>query len=282
MPNKILSQKLLDVFFWLISFIIMIFLVVYQRTTGPTYPMKVSISIDGQTYKGKLIRSWDKATPAKIEIPFTSIHIEAYLVYKRYKSYDNWDTVKMDVSEGKFTGYLPQLPPAGKIIYHVLLYDKNNQQFITFNEKPAILRYRGAVPLSIVIPHILLMFIAVTAAVRTGLEALFLRQRIYTFTFLTIVSLFIGGFIFGPLMQKYAFGAYWTGFPFGHDLTDNKTLVAFIFWLIAFIVVRKKPQNRFWPLLATIILIATYLIPHSLMGSEIDFTATETQQYTTE
>ncbi|MDZ7744022.1 MAG: hypothetical protein U5Q03_20390 [Bacteroidota bacterium] len=81
--------------------------------------------------------------------------------------------------------------------------------------------------------------------------------------------------ILGPIVQKYAFDVYWAGWPFGHDLTDNKTLVSFIFWLIAVFVLRKNPENRTWPIIASVVLIAIYLIPHSVLGSELDYTAIE-------
>ena len=47
-------------------------------------------------------------------------------------------------------------------------------------------------------------------------------------TFLTMGSLFLGGMLLGPIVQNFAFGDYWTGIPFGWDLTDNKTLLAAI------------------------------------------------------
>jgi len=59
-------------------------------------------------------------------------------------------------------------------------------------------------------------------------------------------------------------------------LTDNKTVVTFIFWLIAWFVLRKKPMNRVWPIIATVVMLAVYFIPHSVLGSEIDHTKTET------
>jgi hypothetical protein len=96
-----------------------------------------------------------------------------------------------------------------------------------------------------------------------------------SYTILTLVSMLIGRLIMGPIMQKYAFGAYWTGWPFGHDLTDNKTLVAFIVWLIAFFVLRKNPKNRFWPVFAAVITLAVFVIPHSVLGSEFDYSAGE-------
>ena len=78
--------------------------------------------------------------------------------------------------------------------------------------------------------------------------------------------------IFGPIVQKFAFNAFWTGWPWGHDLTDNKTIVAFIFWLIALIRLIKNKEKRGWALVASIVLLVIYLIPHSVLGSEIDYT----------
>jgi hypothetical protein len=82
--------------------------------------------------------------------------------------------------------------------------------------------------------------------------------------------------ILGPLVQKYAFGALWTGFPFGYDLTDNKTLIAFLGWIAAWIAGRKGKPARGWVLGASILLLVVYLIPHSLFGSELDYSKINT------
>ena len=50
---------------------------------------------------------------------------------------------------------------------------------------------------------------------------------------MTIIFLLLGGFLFGPIVQKFAFGQFWTGWPFGEDLTDNKVLFALIAFLVA-------------------------------------------------
>lgn len=282
MPKIEKQSKFVQIILWLVSIVLMFFLAYYQRATGPTYPMKIRTTIDDKHISAKLIRSWDKPNSAQIKIPFISENIEGTLVYKRFKSYDKWDSVPMIKEVTHLVGLLPQLPPAGKMMYHVLLFDKKEQKFYLLNEKPAILRYRGTVPSLIVLIHVIFMFLTIAVAMRTGLEAIFIQNQTYKFTFLTLLFLIIGGFIFGPLMQKYAFGVYWSGFPFGNDLTDNKTLITFVFWFIAFLALRKKPKNRFWPIFAAIISITTYLIPHSLFGSEIDFTVEEANQYTIE
>jgi len=86
----------------------------------------------------------------------------------------------------------------------------------------------------------------------------------------------LGGMVFGPFVQNFAFGAYWTGFPLGGDWTDNKMLVMWLAWVVAFIVVeflarRKTAIVRGVVLLAAAVTIVAYLIPHSTRGSELDY-----------
>jgi hypothetical protein len=124
------------------------------------------------------------------------------------------------------------------------------------------------------------MFFAMVLSLRTGLEVLVKGKNTYLFTSATMLLFLVGGLILGPVVQKYAFDAYWTGWPWGYDLTDNKTIVAFIFWTIAWFVLRKNRENRVWPAVATIVMLAVYLIPHSALGSEIDYTKLENQPKT--
>ncbi len=83
--------------------------------------------------------------------------------------------------------------------------------------------------------------------------------------------LFVGGLVMGPVVQKYAFDAYWTGWPFGTDLTDNKTIVAFLGWLGAALMIPKSTKPHFLVIAAAVILLIIFLIPHSLLGSELDY-----------
>jgi hypothetical protein len=78
--------------------------------------------------------------------------------------------------------------------------------------------------------------------------------------------------VLGPIVQKFSFGVYWAGWPFGHDLTDNKSIVAFIFWVIALIYQYRNREKKIMAIVASIILLIVFLIPHSMLGSEIDYT----------
>jgi hypothetical protein len=234
--------------------------------TGPTYPIEGKIVINGETIKYKLLRTSDDPGDQKIKIKIADTSIKGEFTFRRFKSHDSWSVQPM-VREGEFlVASVPHQAPAGKVMYFITL---NKQQL---NTEPTILRYKGAVPNFIIIPHVFFIFLARFFAVVTLLEAIFKRKNVYLFTWLTVIFFLVSGIILGPLMQEYAFGALWTGWPFGHDLTDNKTLVSLIIWIIALFVLRKNRKNRVWPIIAFLVMFAVYMIPHSVLGSEIDFT----------
>jgi len=132
-----------------------------------------------------------------------------------------------------------------------------------------VARFKGAVPVVILIIHVILMFFSILFALRTGIEVLRKEGNYDWMVNWTLGITFAGGMILGPIVQKYAFGDYWTGFPFGYDLTDNKVLIAVIFWVLAFFL---KKKSKWWVVVATIVMIITYFIPHSALGSELDYT----------
>nr|MBC8402895.1 hypothetical protein [Candidatus Neomarinimicrobiota bacterium] len=121
------------------------------------------------------------------------------------------------------------------------------------------------------VPHIFFMFFAMLLSNRSGLQALVRGGNLYKYALWTSGLLLVGGLILGPIVQKYAFGAYWTGWPFGHDLTDNKTIVAFIAWALAIWKNKDRINRPGWVLTASITLFLVYMIPHSVLGSELDY-----------
>ncbi|MCK4288503.1 MAG: hypothetical protein KAW86_04815, partial [Bacteroidales bacterium] len=180
-------------------------------------------------------------------------------------------TEKIMIREGEnLVAFIPHQPPAGKVMYEISI--NKNGKIYKLTDKPVIIRFKGHVPLYILLPHIFFMFIAMVFSIRTGLEVIIKGKNAYNYTLITTICLFIGGLILGPIVQKFAFDAFWTGWPWGHDLTDNKTIVAFIFWLIALIRLIKNKEKSGWALVASIVLLVIYLIPHSVLGSEIDYT----------
>ena len=159
-------------------------------------------------------------------------------------------------------------------MYYVFLEIGGDKISLTGNE-PVIARYKGVVPHFILLPHILMMFLAMLFSTYTALEAFDRQGKTYKYMLWTMGFFLIGGFIFGPLVQKYAFGELWTGVPFGYDLTDNKTLIAMLGWIFAWTKNRRSKEGRGWIVFAGVLMLAVYLIPHSILGSELDYTKTQ-------
>ncbi|MFB0564631.1 MAG: hypothetical protein ACETWK_03020 [Candidatus Aminicenantaceae bacterium] len=255
---------------WLIAIIITVSTAVYQRLTGPTYPLEGKVTLNNSVISYSLARSHEGMEDHEVSITVENIDIKGHVFFKRHKTADMWTTLPMLRKENSLVASLPHQPPAGKLEYKVILTYKEKEVSLS-GEKPAIIRFKDRVPGAILIPHIIIMFLAMLISNRAGIEALQPRDSTYKYAILATGLLFIGGMVLGPLVQKYAFGVYWTGFPLGYDLTDNKTLIAFIGWLVALIAGRKKRQARWWILGAAILLLVVYLIPHSLLGSEFDY-----------
>lgn len=264
-----------SILIWIFTFLFTAGIAVYQRLTGPTHPVNESMEIAGKTVEADLLRSHGGPNDAEITVPVPDESFNGRIRYKRHITDDSLRTVKMNYNDGKLTGRLPHQPPAGKLEYDV--YISKNGQTEQLNQQKVLIRFKGAVPDYILIPHIILMFTAMLFSTRSGIEALVKGKQTYLYTKITLITLFLGGLILGPMMQFHAFNDAWTGWPLGEDLTDNKTLVAFIFWLVAFFRIKKSQRNRGWVIAASIVLLAIYLIPHSMFGSEYNYEAGEVQ-----
>lgn len=259
-----------SVFFWIVAVIVTLLVSVYQRLTGPTHPFQKSVTIDGAITHCTLHRSHGGETDHMVTIETRSELIEGWVEWKRFKTQEPWMKVPMARQEGFLAVSLPHQPPAGKLQYRVIL--RTASETVTIPEgEPVTIRFKGHVPAFILISHVLTVFGAMLLSTRTGLEALASQPRLRALTYLTLAFLFAGALVLGPTVQKFAFGAFWTGWPVGHDLTDNKAAVAFIAWLAAAVALSRKKNVKTWVLAAAITTLVVFLIPHSLLGSELDY-----------
>jgi hypothetical protein len=268
-----------SVLLWLIAFVLTVLTAVYQRITGPTYPISGEATISGNLIEYKLDRTHGGDGDHPIEINVEDETICGELIWKRYKTNDEWSSVEMKRKDKKLIAFLPNQPPAGKLVYHVIL-QKGNEAVTLPEVGEVIIRFKGDVPIFFLIPHIIFIFGAMLLSTRTGLEYFNEGKNFKLLTILTFIFVIIGGFIFGPIVQKYAFGEFWTGFPFGHDLTDNKILIGFIGWLLALIAHYKFTNPKHWIVFASILMFIIFLIPHSLLGSELDYNELENETKT--
>lgn len=258
--------------FWFLAVVITLVSAVYQRMTGPTYPVRGKVAVAGATVNFKLPRSAESKADAMITLAFPA-PMEGTLEYKRLNSDDPWTREPLVRKDAELVGSLPKQPAAGKLEYkvHVMTGGKD---VLVGGEAPHIIRFKDPVPLWLIIVHVLVMFSGMLAATAAGLAALDKKRNPRHFALWATALIFAGGFILGPLVQKFAFGVLWTGFPLGMDLTDNKTLISFLLWIVAVVAGRKGKPARAAVLAASVVTLVIYLIPHSLFGSELKYTKT--------
>lgn len=241
--------------------------------TGPTYSVTGTLVVGASEIAFRLPRSHGGEGDAEVKIRAAQPTVSGTLEYRRYRSHDPWSQQALERENEYLIAHIPHQPPAGKVMYNIYLRGGAGPAS-ALTPEPVIIRFRGSVPAFVLVSHIVVIFAGMLLSTRTGLEALCKGTQTYKLTPWTIACLAIGGFVFGPIVQKYAFGAFWTGWPFGHDLTDNKIAVAMLFWLLALWRTRQNRTARGWALAASLVTLAVWLIPHSLLGSELDYTQT--------
>lgn len=253
-----------------LAIIVMLISIIYQRMTGPTYPKKYTIVSGDKDYKVRLLRSHGGEDDATIELPEIK-GAQATITYRRYPTNDAWTTKNFEVSGDKMIATLPHQPPAGKHTYYIKLTLPNGEvKEMGSEQDPIYIRFKGEVPTYILAPHIFFMFLSMLFSAIALFEAIQKTSMSVRLTQMTTVSLMIGGMMLGPLVQKYAFGVYWAGFPYDYDLTDNKLLIGVVVWLIA-LALNWKKSNRYATIFAAVILLFVYSIPHSMQGSQFDY-----------
>jgi len=271
---------------WLLAFVITAGAAYYQRKTGPTYPKQIDVTVNDSVFTMKLVRSLSLNERPEVKLRLSDTTIKARLFYRRFRSEDEYmvsDFVykvyplnsfimnkifKIYEEKGFFVA-VPQQPPAGKLEYYIEITDSGGTDTY-LRESPVVIRFKGSVPGIILVPHVILMFAAMLFSTFAGLSGIARLPSYRKYSVWTLALLSAGGLFLGPLVQYHAFDELWTGIPLGWDLTDNKTIISLAFWILAVIMNRKKERPLF-AVLAAVVLLLVYSIPHSMFGSELDY-----------
>ena len=87
--------------------------IVYQRATGPTYPKKVELTIENQTYQFELIRSHGGESDCRLEFAIADPMVTGKVTFRKFPTNDDWTTTEMIREGDMLVGFLPHQPPAG-------------------------------------------------------------------------------------------------------------------------------------------------------------------------
>jgi len=257
---------------WIAALAVMLAAAAWQRRSGPSYPYRATVALGGAAMPVSLPRSHSTVSTARVAVPAAGARVGGTLYWRCFRSDGPFAALPLRPDGGDLAAALPDLPPAGKVEYFLELTDGGGTTRIPSDTgRTVILRYQGRVPVPILVLHIAVMFLAMLVGVRAGLAAAFDAPEQRSLAVVTLAGLTLGGLVLGPITQQYAFGAFWTGVPFGWDLTDNKTLVMWIGWAAAAVAIaRRRRVSRWLVMLATVLMVAVYVVPHSVRGSALD------------
>ena len=241
-----------NILLWVSAVIITLSAAVYQRMTGPTYPKRIQVELSEKQHQLKLIRSHGGTSNALVELAMEDNNVQAVIHFRKFPTSDVWKKLTFKRKEGILIANLPNQPPAGKLEYFIEITEGDQTTWVA-KEEPIVIRFKGDVPSWVLLPHIIFMFVAMLLSNLSGLMVIFKHKKFKLYGTLTLFALMFGGMILGPIVQKYAFGELWAGVPFGWDLTDNKTLIAFIFWILA-VWINYKKEKPIYVLVASIML----------------------------
>jgi hypothetical protein len=255
---------------WVLALAVTLASAVYQRMTGPTYPARGHVVLGGNDVRYRLARSQETTADqlVRVEVPDTAVSGE--MVWRRFPSSESPRVVPLARTGAALEATLPRQPPGGKLEYQLRL--ARPPELVVVPPTPAVTRFKDPVSTSVLIPHVLAMFLGMLWSTRAGVAAL-TGGPTRALTWTTLALLVVGGFVLGPVMQYQAFGEWWTGVPFGYDLTDNKTLIAIAAWAIAAWRVRAGHPARVTVGLAALVTLVIFAIPHSAWGTQIDWDA---------
>src|SRR5512140_2746204 len=197
---------------WILAVLVTLTSAIWQRTTGPTYPARGTVKLGNQEIALKLLRTHSITGRQPVTVKVSDRLISGEVEWRRYPTNDAWRREPLVRTGDVLAALLPPapealMPMAGKLEYRVIL--RLGAEVVTFPEQPAVTRFKGDVPPWVLIPHILAMFLGMLFATRAAFAAIGGGDT-RTWGYLTTALLVFGGFVLGPLVQKYAFDAYWT------------------------------------------------------------------------
>ncbi len=198
---------------------------------------------------------------------------------------DIGETPMAPIGNGLWEGRLPSREK-GERLYYALRVDIPGRDSVRLpreSDSFFLVKYKGDVSGLFLVLHVVFMFGAFFFMVQSFWGALRIlsgsdgKPGTVRLVQWVILTTFVGGWPIGFILNHQRFGTLWEGFPFGYDITDNKTQIIFLFWIVTVLLVRGSFLGRgescdalgargfAWAVVVSFIVSLTlYMIPHSL------------------
>jgi hypothetical protein len=268
-----------------LAVVITLLVVVASRYFGPNRKYTVETRADGLVLSHKAPRSQTGEGPATLELRAKldgrKASDLAVGLKGRVKGESDWERLGVARIETGEEGWdkvfvfeVPPKPYTTRYFYtfEIELPEEGGPLILARADgEPMMVKFKGEVPAWIVIAHILGMFggffLLILCAFHSvglarGREDHLAASRLAWWSW---ILMFLGGVPFGWAMNYYAFDVIWEAFPFGGDVTDNKTQIALILWglVAAGLSWKKGRKSGLIAVVGAILVLAIFMIPHS-------------------
>jgi hypothetical protein len=187
-----------------------------------------------------------------------------------------------------FHGIIPSQPIRTKVYYYLSIMDKSENELtlphrVNLLNKPFMIKFKGKVSPVVLIAHIIAIFAGLFFVFLVFFPAVDLLKGkdtlrdVSNISLLAVLFIFLGGLPLGWWVTYQTLGVLWEGIPIGWDITDSKTLIVFLYWLVLLYLMKGtilKKDDRLnvfgnksisiFVILGVILTILIYLIPHSI------------------
>jgi hypothetical protein len=188
--------------------------------------------------------------------------------------------------------YLQSLPGQlkGKKTFYIVEAESSTGIRVTLpeskekEEKSFFIRWVGKSSRWLLYSHILFMvgaFLVIMHAFYYALAHLFtgnFHRNLCPLVLWGTGLFFIAGIPLGLAVAYQAFGVAWSGIPYGTDITDNKTLITLLYWIVVMVLFKGNPfrlakeksfligaRSFSWLVLfGCAITVTVFLLPHSI------------------
>jgi hypothetical protein len=270
----------------LVPLVLTIVLLAFARRLSTRRPHDIVIEEAGMTIRHRTVT--EQVGEGN---PVVSVHLDKVLarkpviVYKAGVHGDPGEMMMKDAGGGMYEIALPDLGQ-GRRCYYALAIETATGETVRIPEGPDdffLIKYKGHVSDIVLVLHIIFMFGAFFFMIKSLSGAVGIlrnnetkRETIHALRW-CLVTTFIGGWPLGFVLNYQAFGVVWEGFPFGYDVTDNKTQIMFVFWLVTALLVRgsffrsDERSDSLGPrafallvVLSFLVSLGLFILPHSL------------------
>ena len=262
-----------------LALVLTILLLGIARRISTRHPTDHSVEADGTTLSHRTVTE-DFGDGPKIDIRASSTEGLTALVYYSRTEGGPYQIDSLSGTSDELSAILPVLQKGSRWYYHIKAFQSGKEIAKFPPGSDQFIKFKGHVPAYILIPHIFCMFATIFFGLLTVFSSISaargradIKQSV-RYLLWTVIFAFIGGFPLGYLVAYLAFGQGWSGVPMGWDITDNKTVILFLFWLVTFVLARRGLKGermaisrKAYMSLASASLIVTFIafvIPHSI------------------